>query len=65
LIDFCFEKEALSPGWVKRYLHDHSEKIDKGDYWELKVRLTKNGKPFWTMSPEELRKERAQQKPQN
>lgn len=34
-------------------------KIKKGDYFSLKVRLTKNGKPFWTMSPEELAKERA------
>lgn len=34
-------------------------KIKKGDYFSLKVRLTKDGKPFWTMSPEELAKERA------
>lgn len=33
-------------------------KIKRGDYFVLKVRLTKNGKPFWTMSPEELAKER-------
>ena len=32
-------------------------KIKKGDYFELKVRLTKNGKPFWTMSAEELAQE--------
>lgn len=31
-----------------------ASKIKKGDFFELKVRLTKNGKPFWTMSPEEL-----------
>jgi hypothetical protein len=36
-----------------------ASKIKKGDFFELKVRLTKNGKPFWTMSPEELEKERA------
>ncbi len=36
-----------------------ASKIKKGDFFELKVRLTKNGKPFWTMSPEELAKERA------
>jgi hypothetical protein len=29
-------------------------KVKKGDYFEFKVRLTKSGKPFWTMSPEEL-----------
>jgi hypothetical protein len=34
-------------------------KIKKGDYFSLKVRLTKNGKPFWSMSQDELAKERA------
>jgi hypothetical protein len=34
-------------------------KINKGDYFELKVRLTSNGKPFWTMTPEELERERS------
>lgn len=38
-----------------------ASKIKKGDYYELKVRLTKNGKPFWVMSPEELARERAAQ----
>lgn len=33
-------------------------KIKKGDFAELKVRLTRDGKPFWTMSPEELARER-------
>jgi len=33
-------------------------KIKKGDYYEYKVRLTKDGTPFWTMSAEELAKER-------
>ena len=36
-----------------------ASKIKKGDYWELKVRLTKSGKPFWTMTPDELDRERA------
>jgi hypothetical protein len=31
-------------------------KIKKGEK-AVKVRLTSNGKPFWTMSPEELKKE--------
>jgi hypothetical protein len=35
-----------------------ASKIKKGDYYEFKVRLTKDGKPFWTMSPEELARER-------
>jgi hypothetical protein len=29
-------------------------KVKKGNYFEFKVRLTKNGKPFWVMTPEEL-----------
>ena len=33
-------------------------KIKKGDDYEYKVRLTKDGTPFWTMSAEELAKER-------
>lgn len=33
-------------------------KIKKGEK-DIKVRLTSNGKPFWTMSPEELKKELA------
>jgi hypothetical protein len=34
-----------------------ASKIKKGDYFALKVRLTKDGKPFWTMDSEELAKE--------
>ena len=29
-------------------------KVKQGEDFEFKVRLTKDGKPFWTMSPEEL-----------
>jgi hypothetical protein len=36
-----------------------ASKIKKGDYYEFKCRLTKDGTPFWTMSPEQLEKERA------
>jgi hypothetical protein len=35
-----------------------ASKIKKGDYFELKIRLTSSGKPFWTMGPEELAKEK-------
>lgn len=38
-----------------------ASKVKKGDDFELKVRLTKDGTPFWTLSPEELAKERASQ----
>ena len=34
------------------------EKRDMGG-WELKVRLTKSGRPFWTMTPDELDRVRA------
>lgn len=34
-------------------------KIKKGDYFELKVRLTKDGTPFWTMTEEQLAQERS------
>lgn len=34
-------------------------KIKKGDYFELKVRLTSDGKPFWTLTPEELAREKS------
>lgn len=34
-----------------------ASKVKKGDFHEFKVRLTKDGTPFWTMSPEQLAKE--------
>jgi hypothetical protein len=36
-----------------------ASKIKKGDYFEFKCRLSKDGTPFWTLSPEDLEKERA------
>ncbi len=36
-----------------------ASKIKQGEHFEFKVRLTKDGKPFWTMTPDELAKERA------
>lgn len=33
-------------------------KVKQGDHFEFKVRLTKDGTPFWAMSPEELAAER-------
>lgn len=38
-----------------------ASKIKKGDFFELKVRLTRDGTPFWTMTPEELARETAQE----
>ena len=34
-------------------------KIKRGNYFVLKVRLTKDGMPFWAMSEEELNQEKA------
>lgn len=35
-----------------------ASKIKKGDYFQLKVRLTNDGRPFWTMIREEITRER-------
>ncbi|SDO81108.1 hypothetical protein [Desulforhopalus singaporensis] len=32
-------------------------KVKQGEHFEFKVRLTRDGTPFWTMSPEELARE--------
>jgi len=34
-------------------------KVKKGEAQEYKVRLTKDGTPFWTMTPEQVARERA------
>lgn len=38
-----------------------ASKVKKGEDVELKVRRTKDGVPYWTMSPEELAKEKEEQ----
>jgi hypothetical protein len=35
-----------------------ASKVKKGDFHEFKCRLTKDGTPFWTMTAEQLAKER-------
>lgn len=35
-----------------------ASKVKKGDFFEFKVRVTKDGTPFWTLSPEEQEKNR-------
>lgn len=35
-----------------------ASKVKKGESFEFKVRLTKDGTPFWTMTPEQIEKER-------
>jgi hypothetical protein len=34
-----------------------ASKVKMGDHFEFKVRLTSDGTPFWTMSPEQLKEE--------
>ncbi len=55
------EKIKVKGAWAEIDEKDvfMASKIKKGDFFELKVRLTKNGKPFWVMTPEELASERA------
>jgi hypothetical protein len=36
-----------------------ASKVKQGEHFSFKVRLTKDGTPFWTMSPEQLAKEQA------
>jgi hypothetical protein len=38
-----------------------ASKVKKGEHYEFKVRLTKDGSPFWNMSAEQLAFERSQQ----
>ncbi len=38
-----------------------ASKVKKGEYYEFKVRLTKDGTPFWNMTPEQQEHERNQQ----
>jgi len=35
-----------------------ASKVKKGDFFEFKVRVTSDGTPFWTMSPEDQEKHR-------
>jgi hypothetical protein len=36
-----------------------ASKVKQGEHFEFKVRLTKDGTPFWTMSEDELARELA------
>ncbi len=36
-----------------------ASKAKQGEHFEFKVRLTKDGTPFWTMTPDQLAKEKA------
>jgi hypothetical protein len=54
------DKVKVKGVWVELNNEDIiiASKISKGDFFEYKVRLTKDGTPFWTLSKEELERER-------
>jgi len=56
------EKVKVKGVWVEINNEDVviASKISKGDFFEYKLRLTKDGTPFWTMSKEELEHERSE-----
>ena len=58
------DKFKIRGSWVEIDGEDVfiASKIKKGDYFELKARLTKDVTPFWTMTHEELAHELAQKK---
>ncbi len=57
------EKIKVKGAWAEIEGRDvfMAAKIKKGDFFVLKVRLTKDGKPFWIMSKEELAQEQVEQ----
>jgi hypothetical protein len=56
------DKVKIKGAWVELNNEDIviASKISKGDFFEYKVRLTKDGTPFWTLSKEELEQERGE-----
>jgi len=56
-------KTKVKGSWA--YINDQdvfmASKVKQGEHFEFKVRLTKDGTPFWTMTKEELARERANQ----
>jgi hypothetical protein len=55
------DKVTLKGSWAEINGKDVflASKVKKGESQEFKVRLTKDGTPFWTMTPEQLARERA------
>ena len=54
------DKVKVKGSWVEIDGEDVfiAAKVKKGDHFEFKVRLTSDGTPFWTMTPEQLEAER-------
>ncbi len=57
------DKVKIKGSWAEINGEDvfMASKVKKGENYEFKVRLTKDGTPFWNMTPEELAHERGQQ----
>jgi hypothetical protein len=57
------DKVKIKGSWAEINGEDvfMASKVKKGENFEFKVRLTKDGKPFWNMTPDELAYERGQQ----
>lgn len=57
------DKVTIKGSWAEINGEDifMASKVKKGEHYEFKVRLTKDGTPFWNMTPEELAYERGQQ----
>ncbi|MDD2389627.1 MAG: hypothetical protein PHP23_07845 [Desulfobacterales bacterium] len=55
------DKVKIKGAWAEINGEDifMASKVKKGDYFEFKVRLTQDGTPFWTMTPEEFARENA------
>jgi hypothetical protein len=56
------DKVKIKGAWVELNNEDIviASKISKGDFFEYKLRLTKDGTPLWTLSKEDLERERAE-----
>jgi len=56
------DKVKIKGSWAEINGEDvfMASKVKKGEHYEFKVRLTKDGTPFWNMTPKELAYERGQ-----
>ena len=57
------DKVKVKGSWVEIDGEDVfvASKVKRGEHFQFKVRLTSDGTPFWTMSPERLKQEMKQQ----
>lgn len=57
------DKVKIKGSWAEVKGEDifMASKVKKGEHFQFKVRLTKDGTPFWTMTPEQLAHERSQE----